>query len=61
MTLGGEQLQVTVVDQETLRRALEEPELYRDLAVRVAGFTAYFVTLGPAMQQEILARADASL
>ena len=59
--MGGEQLQVTVADTETLQRALEEPELYRDLVVRVAGFTAYFVTLTPALQQEILARAVADL
>lgn len=61
VALGGEQLQVTVADAETLRRALETPELYRDLVVRVAGFTAYFVTLTPAVQQEILARAEAGL
>jgi formate C-acetyltransferase len=61
VAMGGEQLQVTVVDTETLQRALEEPELYRDLVVRVAGFTAYFVTLTPALQQEILARSVAGL
>jgi pyruvate formate-lyase/glycerol dehydratase family glycyl radical enzyme len=61
VAMGGEQLQVTVTDSEVLRRALEQPERYRDLVVRVAGFTAYFVTLEPAIQQEILARADAAL
>jgi pyruvate-formate lyase len=43
VALGGEQLQVTVVDANTLRQALEQPDRYRDLVVRVAGFTAYFV------------------
>ena len=59
--MGGEQLQVTVVDGETLRRAMETPEAYRDLVVRVAGFTAYFVTLKPELQREIVARAEAGL
>jgi formate C-acetyltransferase len=61
VAMGGEQLQVTVVDAETLRQALEKPNEYRDLVVRVAGFTAYFVTLTPALQREIVARAEASL
>ena len=59
VSMGGEQLQVTVVDAETLQRAFEEPERYRDLVVRVAGFTAYFVTLDRAMQEEIIARTEA--
>ncbi len=61
IAMGGEQLQVNVADAEILRRALEDPEHYRDLVVRVAGFTAYFVTLTPAIQQEIIARAEAAL
>ncbi len=59
--MGGEQLQVTVVDADVLREALVKPEAHRDLVVRVAGFTAYFVTLGPALQQEIVSRAEAGL
>jgi formate C-acetyltransferase len=55
---GGEQIQVNMVSGETLRRALAEPEAYRDLVVRVAGFTAYFVSLTPELQQEILLRAE---
>ena len=61
VAMGGEQLQVTVVDGETLRRAMERPEDYRDLVVRVAGFTAYFVTLKPELQREIVSRAEAGL
>ena len=57
--MGGEQLQVNVVGAETLRLALEDPEQYRDLVVRVAGFTAYFVTLTPSIQREIVARTEA--
>lgn len=55
--MGGEQLQVNVVDHETLQRALEQPEQYRDLVVRVAGFTAYFVSLPYDLQQEVLSRS----
>ena len=56
--MGGEQIQVNLVSAETLRRAQEDPEAYRDLVVRVAGFTAYFVSLSPELQQEIVARAE---
>ena len=49
------------IDAETLRRALAAPERHRDLVVRVAGFTAYFVTLKPELQAEIVARAEAAL
>jgi formate C-acetyltransferase len=61
MAMGGEQLQVNVVDTDTLRHALESPEKYRDLVVRVAGFTAYFVTLTPSIQQDIIARVESEL
>lgn len=59
--MGGEQLQVTVIDADTLHAALERPSEYRDLVVRVAGFTAYFVTLPSEIQQEIVTRAEAGL
>ena len=61
IAMGGEQLQINVVDSDTFRLALENPEQHRDLVVRVAGFTAYFVSLPPAMQQEIVARSEAQL
>jgi len=55
--LGGEQIQVNMVSRETLQKALENPGAYRDLVVRVAGFTAYFVSLSPELQAEVAARA----
>jgi formate C-acetyltransferase len=61
VAMGGEQLQVNVMDTDTLRQALESPERYRDLVVRVAGFTAYFVTLTPSIQQDIIARVESEL
>jgi formate C-acetyltransferase len=61
VAMGGQQLQVTVVNTETLRKAVASPDTYRDLVVRVAGFTAYFVSLTPALQQEIIARSEVGL
>ena len=55
---GGQQLQINVVSSETLRAAQEDPEAYRDLVVRIAGFSEFFVNLSPEMQEEIIARAE---
>ncbi|MHB0875127.1 MAG: pyruvate formate lyase family protein [Anaerolineae bacterium] len=53
---GGMQVQVNVVDGETLKRAQERPAEYRHLTVRVGGYSAYFTELDRAQQDEILAR-----
>ena len=45
--LGGFQLQCNVVDAEILRAAQADPERFRDLIVRVAGYCAYFVEQNP--------------
>jgi len=58
--LGGQQLQVDVVDADTLRAAQERPEQYQDLIVRVAGYSARFVDLNRAMQDEFIARTEQS-
>ena len=55
---GGFQLQVNSVDAATLRAALEDPEAYRDLVVRIGGYSDFFVGLNPNMQQEILLRTE---
>ncbi|MBR4941829.1 MAG: hypothetical protein IKZ19_07520 [Clostridia bacterium] len=55
---GGFQLQVNSVDAETLRAALADPDSYRDLVVRIGGYSDYFVGLKPNMQQEILLRTE---
>ena len=59
--MGGEQLQVNLVSAATLRSALDDPEAHRDLVVRVAGFSAYFVSLPVELQEEIITRAEGSL
>jgi formate C-acetyltransferase len=56
--LGGQHLQMSVVDTETLRDAQEHPEQYEDLLVRVTGYSARFVELSPGTQQEIIARTE---
>jgi trans-4-hydroxy-L-proline dehydratase len=56
--LDGHHIQFNVVDAATLRRAQEDPQSYRDLIVRVAGYSDYFCDLGPALQEEIIARTE---
>ena len=54
--LDGHHIQFNVVDSATLRRAQENPEEYRDLIVRVAGYSDYFHALDRALQEEVIAR-----
>ncbi|MBA4364895.1 MAG: hypothetical protein C0398_02670 [Coprothermobacter sp.] len=57
-TLGGHHIQFNVVTVATLRAAQAEPEKYRDLIVRVAGYSDYFCDLTPGLQEEIIARTE---
>jgi pyruvate-formate lyase len=54
--LGGQQLQINVVDAATLRAARQTPHDYRHVVVRVGGYSARFVELADAQQDEIIAR-----
>ncbi|CAG76667.1 putative formate acetyltransferase [Pectobacterium atrosepticum SCRI1043] len=54
--LGNGQMQFSYVDDEVLRKAQQAPEKYRDLIVRVAGYSAYFVELCKEVQDEIISR-----
>jgi len=54
--MDGHHVQFNVVDADTLRKAQENPEAYRDLIVRVAGYSDYFCDLGRELQDEIIAR-----
>ncbi|KML65294.1 choline trimethylamine-lyase [Pectobacterium peruviense] len=54
--LGNGQMQFSYVDDEVLRKAQQTPEKYRDLIVRVAGYSAYFVELCKEVQDEIISR-----
>jgi formate C-acetyltransferase len=54
--MGGHHIQFNVVGTETLRDAQAHPERYRDLLVRVAGYSDYFVDIGRDLQEEIISR-----
>jgi pyruvate-formate lyase len=56
--LNGHHMQFNVVDAATLRAARRHPEKYRDLIVRVAGYSDYFVDLGSDLQEEIISRTE---
>jgi len=56
--LDGHHIQFNVVDAATLRAAQEHPEQYRDLIVRVAGYSDYFCDLSKVLQDEIIARTE---
>jgi len=56
--MGGHHIQYNVVSAETLKEAQKYPEKYRDLIVRVAGYSDYFVNLGTKLQNEIIQRTE---
>lgn len=57
-SLDCHHIQFNVVDVDTLKRAQKEPDNYRDLIVRVAGYSDYFCDLSEALQQEIIERTE---
>lgn len=56
MKRGGFELQINVTDNSLLEKARQHPESYRDLLVRIGGYSDYFVTLTPEMQAEVMMR-----
>jgi formate C-acetyltransferase len=56
--LDGHHVQFNVIDAETLRKAQQNPQQHRDLIVRVAGYSDYFVDVGRDLQNEIIARTE---
>jgi formate C-acetyltransferase len=56
--LDGHHIQFNVVDAATLRAAQENPEQYRSLIVRVAGYSDYFCDLSKTLQDEVIARTE---
>lgn len=55
---GGFHIQYNVVDSRVLREAQKTPDQFRDLMVRVAGFTQYWVEIGKPIQDEVIARTE---
>jgi formate C-acetyltransferase len=58
VTLQIPHIQFNVVDTETLREAQANPDAFRSLVVRVAGYSAYFTELDKALQDEIIQRTE---
>ena len=58
--LGGHHIQFNVVSADMLRDAQKNPDKYRDLIVRVAGYSDYFCDLTRALQDEIISRTEHS-
>ena len=56
--LDGHHIQFNVITAETMRKAQRNPEEHRDLIVRVAGYSDYFVDVGRDLQNEIIARTE---
>jgi formate C-acetyltransferase len=56
--MDGHHIQFNVVDGDTLKRAKRHPDDYRDLIVRVAGYSDYFVDLTEDLQNEIIRRTE---
>ena len=54
-------MQFNVVSRETMEAAREKPQEHRDLLVRIAGYSAYFVHLNDEMQKEVMSRTEHSL
>jgi formate C-acetyltransferase len=59
--LGGHHIQFNVIDSATLRQAQQHPDEYRNLLVRVAGYSDYFVDLDRHHQEEIISRTEQAI
>ena len=57
---GGQEMQINATSREVLMDAMEHPENYGDLVVRVSGFSAFYVTLDKRVQKDILERTQQS-
>ena len=58
MRNGGSHIQYNIIDREELLEAKEHPENYKELVVRVGGFSSYFTQLSPSIQDDVIARSE---
>ena len=56
--LGDYHVQFNVINSKTLHAAMEEPDKYKDLLVRVASYVSYFVEIDPVGQMDIIHRTE---
>ena len=61
LSRGGFEMQINVVDKKTLEDAVINPDSYRDLVVRIGGYSDYFTRLSSEMQQEVILRTEHSI
>lgn len=61
VAMKGWHIQFNIISSETLKAAKNDPEKYRDVIVRVAGYCAQFVTLDPTTQDDIISRTEQKL
>jgi formate C-acetyltransferase len=57
-SLGGMHIQYNVIGGEQLRQAQKNPDANKDLVIRIAGFSAYFVELDSSLQNDLISRTD---
>ena len=55
---GAMHVQFNIMSSETMKAAQKHPENYKDMLVRVAGYSAYFVELGKALQKDLIQRSE---
>ena len=55
---GGQEIQINSTSRKVLEDAMEHPENYQSLVVRVSGFSAYYITLSREVQEDILSRTQ---
>jgi len=58
MGMGGSHIQYNIMDTEQLKDAQKHPENYSDLIVRIGGFSAYFIQLSEAIQNDVIYRSE---
>ena len=58
MSRGGQEIQINSVSRNMLIDAMHHPEKYKNLVVRVSGFSAYYITLDRRVQEDILKRTE---
>ncbi len=59
--MKGMEMQLNIISSDTMRAARENPDEYRDLVVRIAGFSAYFVEISEEAKDDLIARTELQL
>ncbi|MBR6431049.1 MAG: hypothetical protein IKS27_07530, partial [Oscillospiraceae bacterium] len=57
----GMEVQINVVSTATMRAAQQDPDKYKDLVVRIAGFSVYFVEMHRTGQNDLISRTELSM